>query len=94
MHSIYPHFPGRLPGCEKCDSKCHCNKKAVREGRETRCVWRGHEETDALTLAILALNTIEDGEATSKEDWIKLETHGPSAVNILMRLRGEVKRRG
>lgn len=46
MHSVYPHEPGRLPGCPECDWNCHCNKAAVERGEETVCVFLGHEENE------------------------------------------------
>lgn len=45
LHSVYPHEHGRLPGCPGCDWHCHCGP-GVAEGRETVCVWLGHEENE------------------------------------------------
>lgn len=49
-------------------------------------------EREALTLAILALNTCQEPDATSNEDWNKLERDAPEAITILMELRGKTAR--
>jgi hypothetical protein len=46
VHSVYPHEPGRLISCPACEFNCHCDPVAVAEGRETVCVWLGHEENE------------------------------------------------
>jgi hypothetical protein len=45
IHSIYPHEPGRLPGCPACDFSCNCGP-GVEAGTETVCVWLGHDGDD------------------------------------------------
>lgn len=41
-HADYPHVPGYLIDCAACEATCHCNVDAVREGRNSECVYAGH----------------------------------------------------
>lgn len=41
-HAAYPHEPGTLYDCPACETACHCGP-GVAEGRESECIWPGHE---------------------------------------------------
>jgi len=79
QHANYPHEPGRLPGCPACDWTCFCGP-GVAEGRETECVWLGHENNDRSDLDNVPVAKLEELAEKAAEDaydaneaWKRLE---------------------